>query len=224
LTNIQLFDNGEFVLRFTPAGDSFTVPATEVARALGFREAFDLVRSIPEGEKGSELLRTPGGDQRTWYLTEAGFYRAIGQRQPARIRNEVVRDQVARFQTWVYSEVLPSIRRTGGYSTAALDLAPPMPYTYDEVCALLSQHYGVALTVVELTRLLRAGGVLKQNGAPTAKYRHMFWFTGSAFNVHRHVVPQVAFKVFDTGRELQDFRFIQMRLEFAGVGASIGAS
>ncbi len=221
MSEIQLFDNGEFELRVLQDGDSFTVEAPGLARALGFREAYDLVRSLPAAEKGSEIIRTLGGDQRVWYLTETGFYRAIGRRYPARIKDPEIRASVERFQDWVYGEVLPSIRRTGSYTARpvplGIDAAPPDVYTYPEVCALLRQHFGINLGVVELTRNLRAGGVLRQDGAPTAKWRLLFHFTGSAWNIHRHAVPQIAYRVYDTGRELQDFRFLQMRLELDGV-------
>lgn len=111
------FDNGEFQLAITPAGDSFRVQAPSLARALGFRDAFRLMESIPDSEKGYTTACTPGGEQRIGYLTEAGFYRALGQRQPSRIKDEVIHVQVERFQSWVYSEVLPAIRRRGGYLT-----------------------------------------------------------------------------------------------------------
>jgi len=80
------------------------------------------VRSIPEPEKGSEIVRTPGGDQRVWYLTEPGFYRAVGQRQATRIKDPAARERVARFQGWVYGEVLPAIRRTGSYQPTTVDV------------------------------------------------------------------------------------------------------
>ncbi|MFA4084834.1 phage antirepressor KilAC domain-containing protein [Mycobacteroides salmoniphilum] len=96
--------------------DGFHVPAPQIARALGFREAFDLMRNIPDSEKGSELVRTPGGEQLVGYLTEAGFYRALSQRQAARVTHPEMRARVARFQTWVFGSVLPAIRQTGTYS------------------------------------------------------------------------------------------------------------
>lgn len=105
--------------------DGFRVPAPQLARALGFRQALDLTRAIPETEKGYELVRTPGGDQRMGYLTEAGFYRAIGQRQSARIADPQLRIHVERFQDWVYGTVLPQIRRTGGYAVE-VDLSDPL--------------------------------------------------------------------------------------------------
>lgn len=100
--------------------DGFHISAPQVARALGFREAYDLLRSIPETEKGSELVRTPGGDQFVGYLTEPGFYRALGQRQAARIADPEMRTLVEDFQTWVYGTVIPSIRRTGSFFDPAV--------------------------------------------------------------------------------------------------------
>lgn len=115
---IQPFSNDEFDLAIEPhEADGFQVLAPGLARALGMRDSFRLMESIPESEKGYTTARTPGGAQRVGYLTEAGFYRALGQRQPARITDPTTRAQVERFQTWVYSDVLPSIRRHGLYAT-----------------------------------------------------------------------------------------------------------
>lgn len=122
MVSVQVFENPEFHLRLSQDGDSFRVDAPDLARALGFRDSYDLVRSIPEVEKGYELVRTPGGDQRVWHVTEPGFYRALGQRQAARIKNAEIRAQVIRFQDWVYGEVLPAIRRTGRYQTPSVDV------------------------------------------------------------------------------------------------------
>lgn len=111
MTEIQPFTNEEFSLDLIPDGDSFKVVASGLARALGFRDAYRLAESIPEEEKGYTLARTPGGEQRILVVTEPGFYRALGQRQVSRIRNPQVRELVARFQSWVYGEVLPALRR-----------------------------------------------------------------------------------------------------------------
>ncbi|USY19691.1 phage antirepressor KilAC domain-containing protein [Nocardiopsis exhalans] len=126
--DLQLFQSDEFELRINPVGDSFTVEAPGLARALGMREAYRLVESIPEEEKGSTLSWTPGGPQKIWHLTEPGFYRAIGQRQASRIKDAEIRAQVERFQSWVYSEVLPAIRRTGRYEVAPALPAVPQSY------------------------------------------------------------------------------------------------
>lgn len=113
--DIERFTNHEFAIELVPEGDSFKVIAAGLARALGHADGRDLIRSIPDAEKGSEIVPTPGGEQRVWVLTEPGFYRAIGQRQAARVKDPAIRSQVERFQSWVYGEVLPAIRRTGRY-------------------------------------------------------------------------------------------------------------
>lgn len=100
----------------------------------------------------------------------------------------------------------------------------PRTLTWEEATALIRQRYGMALTVNELTGLLRTGGMLKQTGAPTKKYRDLFWFTGSCWNVHPHVLPEIAQKAYETGRQLQDFRFVQARLELDGLGWSLTQS
>lgn len=116
MSALQHFTNGQFELDIEPHPvDGFRVQAPGLAQALGFRESFDLVRNIPEGEKGSELVRTLGGEQNVTYLTEAGFYRALGMRQSARISDDMIRARVEAFQNWIYRDVLPSIRATGGY-------------------------------------------------------------------------------------------------------------
>ncbi|WP_164513981.1 phage antirepressor [Brevibacterium aurantiacum] len=115
--DINTFANGEFRLSVEPHPvDGFHIQAPGLARALGMRDAYRLLETIPEDEKGYTLSCTPGGNQDVGYLTEAGFYRALGQRQASRIKDEIVRRQVERFQSWVYRDVLPSIRMTGGYA------------------------------------------------------------------------------------------------------------
>ena len=39
--------------------------------------------------------------------------------------------------------------------------------------------------------------------------------------MHPHAVPQLVQQIADTFRELQEFRFIQARLELEGVGTAI---
>jgi prophage antirepressor-like protein len=224
MTHIEMFSNGEFELQVTPIGDSFRVSGPSLARALSFSDASSMVRNLPAEEKGSVLEQTPGGEQAVSYVTEAGFYQIIGQRQPSRIKDPSTRAKVERFQRWVYHEVLPSLRRTGSYTipTQAVEVEEfyqPHTLTWDETRALIRQRYGIPMSVNELTRTLRTAGVLKQNGTPRKDWEHLFWFTGSSWNVHPHMVAQLTKKIVDTGRELQQFRFLQAQLELEGVGS-----
>lgn len=112
------FTSDEFALELIPHGDSFKVAAPGLARALGFRDAPAMTRSVPEDEKGYTNLCTPGGEQAINFVTESGFYRVIGQRQASRVKDDEMRARVERFQSWFYGDVLPSIRKHGGYLTA----------------------------------------------------------------------------------------------------------
>ncbi|MDF2969266.1 MAG: hypothetical protein K0Q93_3044 [Nocardioidaceae bacterium] len=216
MSTIQMFNNDEFELRVTPSGDSFTVAAPGLAQALSYRDSADLVRGLPDDEKGYAVVRTPGGEQRVWHVTEPGFYRAIGQRQVGRIKDRGVRDQVQRFQDWIYREVLPSLRQTGRYERA---LDEPVTLTWDEVATLMRQRYGIVVSVPVLTRTLRAAGILRQTGVPRKPHQHFFWFTGTSWTIHPHAVPFLTREFEGTAHQLREFRFIQARLELDGMAA-----
>lgn len=125
MSAVQPFSNGEFELPIAFEGDDLQVPAAELARYLGYRDASNMTRSIPDNERGYSLVSTPAGDLRVWYVTEAGFYRAMGQRQASRIPDAHSRARVERFQAWVFGEVLPALRQRGTYSIPAQRSSAP---------------------------------------------------------------------------------------------------
>ncbi len=58
------YGDAEFELSVEPHPvDGFRVFGSHLARALGFRDAFRLMESIPDGEKGYTTACTPGGEQ-----------------------------------------------------------------------------------------------------------------------------------------------------------------
>lgn len=211
MNEIQLFDNGEFNLEIVAAGDSFIVKAPGLARSLGFKEARDMLRTIPADEKGSEIAPTPGGDQEMWHVTEPGLYRVIGKRQTTRIKNEEIRDKVDRFQRWVYHDVLPAIRRNGFYAAPGMraevadDPFKPDAYTWKETCTVIRQEYRVRIGVVDLRRTLMAAGVLNQQFEPKSDFSDCFWWTGTAYLVFRHCVPALWFHYREAKRKIQVF-------------------
>lgn len=80
--------------------------AKEVASLLGYSEASAMTRHLDDDEKGLSDMQTLGGKQKVIIISESGLYSAI-------LRSERV--EAKRFKKWVTSEVLPSIRKTGGY-------------------------------------------------------------------------------------------------------------
>lgn len=96
-----------------------------------------------------------------------------------------------------------SRRATGG----------PLTWTWSETCAIARQRFGIDLGEIALRRLLRTAGVLRQSGEPKAAHRALFWFTGTAWEVHSHAVPELLRRAVDVDRQLREFQGIQMRLE-----------
>jgi anti-repressor protein len=112
VSGLEVFGNGEFEIEAEQHPvDGFRVHGANLARYLGFRDAQSMVRNVPAGEKGYTLVRTPAGDVEAIYVTEAGFYRILGQRQAPRVKDEAARQTVQRFQDWVYGVLIPGWRK-----------------------------------------------------------------------------------------------------------------
>lgn len=80
--------------------------ASEVAAMLGYRDSYNMTRILDNDEKGTHNVSTLGGNQDVSVINESGFYHAaFKSRKP----------EVKPFRKWVTSEVLPAIRKTGGY-------------------------------------------------------------------------------------------------------------
>lgn len=111
--------------------------ATDVARELGYGLATDLTRILDADEKGMHNLHTLGGDQQTAIVSEPGVYRAIIQRRANKKHDASLTAKIARFQRFVFHDVLPSIRATGAYNPAP---AFTIPATYAEALRLAADQ------------------------------------------------------------------------------------
>lgn len=110
--NIAPFTHSLFGTIRTMTGDNGEplFVATDIAKVLGYRDAANMARRLDEDEKGTRSTSTPGGAQSVTVITEAGLYSAIlGSKRP----------DARQFKRWVTHEVLPAIRRHGGYLTPA---------------------------------------------------------------------------------------------------------
>lgn len=112
---IQPFEFEGNKVRALADGDEVMFVASDIAKILGYRDAEKLTRTLGDEEKGTRPIGTHGGTQTMTVISEPGLYKAILQRQTGRMEVEVTREFVKRFQRWVTHDVLPQIRRTGGY-------------------------------------------------------------------------------------------------------------
>ncbi|BBY78889.1 hypothetical protein MPUL_00470 [Mycolicibacterium pulveris] len=110
------FTYGDAPIRVVMVNGEPWFAAPDVAKALGYRDAWNLVRRLDEDEKATHSVSTPGGPQNITIISESGLYVAVlGSQVPG------ARD----FKRWVTRVVLPQIRKTGSYA-AELDLSDPI--------------------------------------------------------------------------------------------------
>lgn len=118
-TEIQPFEFEGNKVRALADGDEVMFVASDIAKILGYRDAANLTRNLDGDERGTHEVSTPSGTQNMTVLTESGLYRAILSREIAYVKEPEAQAFVKRFQRWVTHEVLPQIRKTGGYIPAS---------------------------------------------------------------------------------------------------------
>jgi prophage antirepressor-like protein len=89
--------------------------ATDIAEALEYRDATNMVRNLDDDEADTHIVSTRSDngieqDREVTIINESGLYSAILRSRKASAK---------RFKKWVTSEVLPAIRKTGAYVAPA---------------------------------------------------------------------------------------------------------
>lgn len=110
-SNVIPFDfEGKEIRTLLIEGEPWFI-ARDVCSALGLVNSRKSLTALDEDEKGVTSSDTLGGQQNMAIINESGLYTLI-----LRCRDAVKRGSVPhQFRKWVTSEVLPSIRKTGGY-------------------------------------------------------------------------------------------------------------
>lgn len=112
---LKIFENEEFgEIRTVTIDSEPWFVASDIAKPLGYRMASDLTRRIDDEDRGTHLVSTPSGEQNMVVINESGLYEAIlCSKLPS----------AKKFKRWVTSEVLPSIRKNGGYISGQENLS-----------------------------------------------------------------------------------------------------
>lgn len=108
MNNITIFEKEEFgkVRALSIDNEPYFV-GRDVAKILGYANPNDAIaKHIDEEDKGVAKCDTLGGIQELTVINESGLYSLIlSSKLPS----------AKRFKRWVTNEILPSIRKTGGY-------------------------------------------------------------------------------------------------------------
>lgn len=108
MRELKIFKSEEFgEIRTVTIDNEPWLVGKDVAEALGYSEPRSAVsKKVDEADKGVAEMETPSGKQNMTIINESGLYALIfGSKL----------ESAKRFKRWVTSEVLPSIRRNGGY-------------------------------------------------------------------------------------------------------------
>ena len=105
MNELQIFNNPEFGSVRTVTKDNEPMFClSDICKALEIKNATDVAKRLEEDEVTRLNLGSQSGE--TNFVTESGLYAVI-------LRSD--KPNARKFRKWVTSEVLPSIRKNGGY-------------------------------------------------------------------------------------------------------------
>lgn len=189
MNGIQVFNNPEFgsIRTLEVEGKTYFV-GKDVADSLGYTNTSKAIRDHVDAEdKLTERIVLSGQNREVIFINESGLYSLIlSSKLPS----------AKRFKHWVTSEVLPSIRKSGGYITgqeqmtdselmarallvaqkkidernAQIERMKPKEIFADAVAA---SH--TSILIGELAKLL------KQNGVETGQRRLFTWMRDNGY-------------------------------------------
>ena len=108
MKDLQIFnspDFGEIRTVLSPSNEPMFCLA-DVCRVLEIKNSRDIKKRVDERGVDNIYTLTNGGTQQMTFINEPNLYRCIFQsRKP----------EAEKFQDWIFNEVLPELRKTGGY-------------------------------------------------------------------------------------------------------------
>lgn len=108
MNDVTIFRKDEFgaVRAVTLKGEPWFV-AADVCRALGLGNSSQAIAKLDDDEKSGVIISDPHGrEQVTRFISESGLYALVlSSRKP----------EAKAFKRWITHEVIPEIRKTGGY-------------------------------------------------------------------------------------------------------------
>lgn len=116
MNELMIFNNPEFgEIRTIEENGKILFCAKDVALALDYKDPTNAVKQHCRGVVKRHLTDSLGRRQEANFIPEGDIYRLAAKSElPG----------ADRFERWIFDEVLPSIRKTGGYITGQDELSP----------------------------------------------------------------------------------------------------
>lgn len=143
MNDLQIFNNDEFgeIRTVVIEGEPYFI-AKDITDRLGFLNGRKAIADhVDEDDKGVTKCYTHGGIQEMTVINESGLFSLIlSSKLP----------EAKKFRRWVTSEVLPTIRRTGGYH---------LPQTYQEALRELADKQDEIDKLEKINKELEPKGI-----------------------------------------------------------------
>lgn len=184
--NLEVFNNNEFgEIRVLAEGGRQLLSATDCARALGYTNPHKAVQDHCKNVVLRWTNDSLGRVQETNFIPEGDLYRLI-------VRSRL--PSAERFESWVFDEVLPTIRTTGAYNPNVPKTLPDALRAYavaleekqaleqqiqlDKPRVLFSQAVEASDTSILVGDLAK---ILKQNGIDVGQNRLFDWMRDNGY-------------------------------------------
>lgn len=118
MSNLQIFNYQSSNVRTIIKNGQPWFVAKDICDILEINSVTDSVKRLSETMKATSIVSTQFGDKEMNVISEAGVYKLVfTSRKP----------EAEKFTDWVASEVIPSIRKTGSYSTNQFNIPQTLP-------------------------------------------------------------------------------------------------
>lgn len=199
MNNLQIFNSPEFgqVRTIQQNGEPWFV-GKDVAEILGYKDTSDAMKKhVDIEDKLTRRFADSGQNREMYIINESGLYSLILSSKMPKAKE---------FKRWVTSEVIPAIRKHGGYLTAdKIEQALTDPDTIIKLATTLKEEraarqqaeanlqaakpkvlFADAVSASDSTILIGdLAKILKQNGHPIGQKRLFNWMREQGYLIKR---------------------------------------
>ena len=188
MNELQIFQNHEFgEIRTIEENGKVLFCGKDVASALGYKDTTNAIKQHCRGVVKRHLTDSLGRDQISNFIPEGDIYRLAAKSElPG----------AERFESWIFDEVIPSIRKTGGYqipqgkellALAVLEAQKTIEAQATQIEEMRPHALlGRAITTADTSILIGDfAKILRQNGVLMGAKRLFVWMRENGYLIKR---------------------------------------
>ncbi len=142
---VKQFEGATIRTHLDENGDVWFV-TKDIMELLGIKSQAHALRKLENKQRGEVLIQSPSGQQQYSAVSESGLYALIFQSR---------KQSALKFQDWVTSEVLPSIRKTGSYQKEVMSPLDILENHVRQMRALEKKNSDMAEQLIEVREIAK---------------------------------------------------------------------